>query len=1061
VTVTLANETVTVTGCGAMMAGCKTDDPGKGVSSAKALTSITVAGQTPDKIPAPITPAQWDDADVYLANLPENVGTVTLANTAAFKGAVIAAKVSSGATAKYAHGFDVSRSSLQFTSVTSRDFEANQYLFIQITAKDKSVQYYAFRISTVSSNATLDTVTVAGLSASKGNPAATWNGSGIAAGSVSISNQDKADAPVVATAEAQGATIKLAKVTGAGEPTFGSATSFTFADGDFLYIEVTAADGVTKQVYKVEIWIGRNADLASITFDDEDVTSLGTGNADIAQPLPGTILFRTAQASSGYEIAITPEDPDATIKYYVATEDEAVTASSFTSTYNDAAKPTLTFTDSGFLYVEVTAQNGTTKKYYKIRVNFRQTARIAAGSPDVTNKDDSEWDNAIGEYPIKKILEVVDSTATYVEQGKAHPRYTYGTAKLLWDYEGLYARVEVIDPQVTTNAATTGFHEADSFELFVNEREGVTGSGSAYVTNNLSYGQYRLGANGERSGDPAPVVTAFNTLNRTHAEKTTDGYIVIIQVPWKDPTNFTPADGAEFALELQINACTSTATRDGVMVWNNVAHSNYQNSTDYGLGILEGTPKTNAQQPVISKQPAGIFIEPNQALTLTVEAAVTDGGVLSYEWFEADDAIGAGVSKGTGTDITGGSSYAPDTSAEAVKFYYVEITNTNSSVDGKTTVTATSARARVEIAIYDAPATWEERIISKGRTLPIYGFDLGTNKLGDFTKVVFQFKIDPASPKVTGTSKRVYGPVDVAPSIANGNISVENAAPAATGTGPVRLGYQDANSLNEDYDDWDEMVITLQEFNALAATADLKQITDTTVGLGVGVFMNNADDSVVYYLKDIYLSNDAGDIQIPAVYPEHPKMFVSQGTNKYTTFYGDSGLVRDLYNNGKVALSTFTGSLGAATNGGATKYSPYEGKEWWVMALSSPGTPPAVAPFDADQTTYDAILAKAATYARVSYLLTDIDPNFKDNYSKITVTYDLIQVGGASRNMLIRNGDGGGGDPTVETPNFELGSNKTYTANTSSFTNRIAILKNNSGDAALLLLRITKISLHD
>jgi len=895
-----------------MMAGCKTDnDPGKGVTSAKALTSITVKGVQPDKIPAPITPAQWDDADVYLANLPENVGTVTLPNTAAFTDAVIAAKVSSGATAKYAHGFDVGRSSLPFTSVTTRTFEANQYLFIQVTAKDKSVQYYAFRISTVSSNATLDTVTVAGISASKGNPAATWNGSGIAAGSVSISNQDKTDAPVVAAAEAQGATIKLAKVTGAGAPDFGSATSFTFADADFLYIEVTAADGVTKQVYKVEIWIGRNADLSLVNFVNEDddidvdVISLGTGDAALANVIAGTILIRTIPNASGYEITIEPEDPDATIKYVYGDEGVAKTVADIVTAYDDASKPVIIFEDRGILWLEVTAQNQTTKKYYKIQADFRQQANIQAGSIDFTAADpstDTEWDSVTEVYNIRKILTVADSTATYIEQGVDHPRYTTGTAKLLWDYDGLYARVEVIDPEVTTVAKTSGHHEGDSFELFVNETENVTGSGSAYVTGNAAYGQYRLGANGESSGDPAPVVTAFDSLGRQFAKKVStstgssfNGYIVVIQVPWKNTQGTDYAAGKKIGIELQINACTAGGTRDGVMVWNNVAHSNYQNSTDYGLGTLVGVPPTHAQRPTITAQPqTGVY--PNVGDTpadLSVTATVTQtGGTLSYEWFKAASSGAVGTSVGTSQ------TYTPDTSELGASYYYVEVTHTNTSpaITGRTTATVKSAYALIQVGV-SLPSVWAEKVTIVNTSAPVYGFDLDGTAFSSYNRVTVRIKTG-ADGAINNGRLRIWAPFETSDwTGASRTGGMANAAPAASDpTKEQRLianGHFDSLTVAAG-GDWVEYILPLNAVGALHD--DLKALNGIVLLAIAPVPQGGSSGNATYYITDITLDNSTNNAVTPlkALHPEDVLLWQGKGPNYYVTQNGNDVPTRTL-----------------------------------------------------------------------------------------------------------------------------------------------------------------------
>jgi len=154
-------------------------------------------------------------------------------------------------------------------------------------------------------------------------------------------------------------------------------------------------------------------------------------------------------------------------------------------------------------------------------------------------------------------------------------------------------------------------------------------------------------------------------------------------------------------------------------------------------------------------------------------------------------------------------------------------------------------------------------------------------------------------------------------------------------------------------------------------------------------------------------------------------------------------------------------TLFAATGGSSAAKFTYDGKQWWVMAETPPGTPAAVAPFDgAAAGTYTAALAAASAYARVSYNLPSLSSIWQ-SFSKVTITYDLIMVGGTDRSIVVRNGTGGGGDPTIVTQAFEAGSNKTITFNTSAITsgNLAFVANNNGGTDALFLLRITKVEL--
>lgn len=81
----------------------------------------------------------------------------------------------------------------------------------------------------------------------------------------------------------------------------------------------------------------------------------------------------------------------------------------------------------------------------------------------------------------------------------------------------------------------------------------------------------------------------------------------------------------------------------------------------------------NAQAPVITSHPAsGQYTQNAAASALSVAANVSDGGVLSYQWFRNSVNSNTG-----GTPIgTNSPTYTPSTAAVGTGYYYVEVTNT-------------------------------------------------------------------------------------------------------------------------------------------------------------------------------------------------------------------------------------------------------------------------------------------------------------------------------------------------------------------------------------------------
>lgn len=106
-------------------------------------------------------------------------------------------------------------------------------------------------------------------------------------------------------------------------------------------------------------------------------------------------------------------------------------------------------------------------------------------------------------------------------------------------------------------------------------------------------------------------------------------------------------------------------------------------------------PLVDAAVPVIETQPAGASVVIGApSPTLTVKAHVSDGGTLSYQWYQNDTNSTTG-----GTLIEGATSdsYSPTTDQAGRKYYYVEVTNTNNDVTGAKTASITSDAALVTV----------------------------------------------------------------------------------------------------------------------------------------------------------------------------------------------------------------------------------------------------------------------------------------------------------------------------------------------------------------------------
>ena len=110
----------------------------------------------------------------------------------------------------------------------------------------------------------------------------------------------------------------------------------------------------------------------------------------------------------------------------------------------------------------------------------------------------------------------------------------------------------------------------------------------------------------------------------------------------------------------------------------------------------------NARQPVIATQPQGrtwdVFAA--NTLNLTVGASVTDGGTLSYQWYTT---IGPAVLSRNNPVTPGGTNATLSLNREnyttdgASSYFFVDVTSTNTNVNGIQTATTTSSIVTVAI----------------------------------------------------------------------------------------------------------------------------------------------------------------------------------------------------------------------------------------------------------------------------------------------------------------------------------------------------------------------------
>ena len=105
-------------------------------------------------------------------------------------------------------------------------------------------------------------------------------------------------------------------------------------------------------------------------------------------------------------------------------------------------------------------------------------------------------------------------------------------------------------------------------------------------------------------------------------------------------------------------------------------------SSDNDDSSITANGVVNAEIPIIRTGLAdGTYKVGVTATALSVEATVSDGGTLTYQWYKNEVKITGATSE----------SYTPDTTTAGKITYKVVVTNTNNSVNGEKTATAESS----------------------------------------------------------------------------------------------------------------------------------------------------------------------------------------------------------------------------------------------------------------------------------------------------------------------------------------------------------------------------------
>jgi len=768
---------------------------GDGGSKSKAATlTLLKFDDTQVSTGTAITSTAWGT----LADLDSltSAQEATFQLTAASRDIAITTTASEKATVKIAATTDVTKPASFAAAGATTTITAGGYLIIQVTAEDTTVvNYYAVKIELTGSNTTLSGLKIGNGESISGTAKNTL--AELVLAEINLQADMATNATVtleLPTAFKGVASIaKLADGTNLPADTdftvynASSKPPFTFADGDRIYVKMLAENGVTTRYYGYVVYIGRDARMDGFDFVDNATNLAVTDRVDVTEAAGkasvaaiteadwGQIMFNVT--GNAFKVTAVPVDDGATA--LISTD-----GTNFEAISNGGLITFLTADGAeNFVYVQVTSQNTKVVLYYKYKVVLQRSVTIpyATVTPTIPPTLDASaindiktwWENpanATAWLPINRQNKTETGMGNAYDN-LAQDQRTFGRAKLSWDTKGIWVYAQVYETNITEMTGTSNMHTVSSVELFINEAysAGVT-TGS--VTGSSPYGgQYRLGTNEARSGDPTAATTAFSALGNFKAAKWTDGsfksvvepfqdtgvtngYVMIFQAPWRYTDRYPLVNNKKISIELQINAIGPNQGdgRIAVLNWNNENSNSYNSLANFGEAILFTSTELPAVQPNITTQPTAegatgaVKVDLGEDnVELFAVAATSDGGTLSFQWYKAanstaapatDTAVGT-ADPGTPGTPAGGvtpytSKYTPDISTDVVSdnYYYVVVSNTK----GGTTETRVSNVVSYRIIDPDDEAT-DIELVGPG---VLFATD-GTTDLYDATAGGFVF----------------------------------------------------------------------------------------------------------------------------------------------------------------------------------------------------------------------------------------------------------------------------------------------------------------------------------
>jgi len=258
----------------------------------------------------------------------------------------------------------------------------------------------------------------------------------------------------IATTASTGAAVVFATTYNDKPETYKGGSTVKLEGGSFIVIKVTAQDGVAINYYVVAVeLVGSNTTLSSISIAGGANATTISGSTNAV--LTGVTTLCPVNVSNSLK-----DNAEITLTFGSTFRGEAqvakigasatISESDFGTAfdYNDPTKPKFNFVDGDKLYIKLTAENGTTVKYYGYNVLVGWDATLS----DILFNNTSTWTNTATQISVDSLGTPQTDTANFpdTEAGKIQFKVTQPSPG------GFYIKGAKNDPDQTVTISKDG-----------------------------------------------------------------------------------------------------------------------------------------------------------------------------------------------------------------------------------------------------------------------------------------------------------------------------------------------------------------------------------------------------------------------------------------------------------------------------------------------------------------------------------------------------------------------------------------------------------------------------